>query len=68
MADLDLICPIRTCRKPVNVTGNVYCEVGEFDLARDKYAAEGDATVYSCSEGHSFAYDPPRLIENEAVS
>jgi len=50
-------CP--ACGIPVALVGNVFCESGEYDDSRGEYAAEGDAAVYACKNGHSFAWNPP---------
>ena len=50
-------CP--ACGKGVTIAGTVFCESGEYDDDRGEYANEGDATVYACANGHSFAWEPP---------
>ena len=50
-------CP--ACGKGVTIAGTVFCESGEYDDDRGEYAHEGDATVYACANGHSFAWEPP---------
>lgn len=62
----DLRCPVKGCDATLSVAGNVFCEAGEYDEQRGEYAAEGDATVYACANGHSFAFDPPYADDSEA--
>lgn len=56
-------CP--ACGKGVAVRGNVFCGSGEYYDEFGEYAYEGDATVYICANGHSFAWEPPYGEEAE---
>jgi|SRR5579875_673989 len=61
----DLRCPRKDCMAALHVAGNVFCESGEYDHARQAHEAEGDATVYACEQGHSFAFEPPYVDDPE---
>lgn len=52
-----LRCPVVGCDAELRGAGSVFCESGEWD--GNHYAAEGDADVYECANGHIFAFDLP---------